>query len=73
MTDSGNHAFRLKMAKQQAETFLRDEGITTLPVDPFVIAATRDITVKPIAHSDGGVSGMLLRHGDDSGYSTLPT
>jgi hypothetical protein len=40
------HAFRLKMAKQKAEGFLRDEGITTVPVDPFAIAASRDIDVK---------------------------
>jgi hypothetical protein len=32
MTKPPNHAFRLKMAKQTAEAFLRDEGITTLPV-----------------------------------------
>src|SRR5271168_3054036 len=63
------HAFRLKMA---AETFLRDEGITTLPVDPFAIAASRDIDVKPKPDTAGGVSGMLLRHGDAFGilYAT---
>jgi len=72
MTNSGNHAFRLKMAKQNAEALLRDEGVATLPVDPFAIAASRDITVKPITHSEGGVSGMLLRHGDEFGilYAT---
>jgi hypothetical protein len=37
-----SHAFRFNMAKQQAEAFLRDEGITTLPVDllPSRAAAT---------------------------------
>ena len=58
------HAFRLKMAKQKAEAFLRDEGITTLPVDPFAIAASRDIEVKAKPDTAGGVSGMLLRYGD---------
>ena len=61
MTKSASHAFRLKMAKQKAEAFLRDEGITTLPIDPFAIAASRDIEVKPKPDGAGGVSGMLLR------------
>jgi hypothetical protein len=67
-----NHAFRLKMAKQAAERFLKDEGIMTLPVDPFAIAASRDIEVKAKPDTVGGVSGMLLRHGDAFGilYAT---
>ena len=66
------HAFRLKMAKQQAEAFLREEGITTLPVDPFAIARSREIEVKPMPDTAGGVSGMLLRHGNTFGilYAT---
>ncbi|HVM78160.1 MAG TPA: ImmA/IrrE family metallo-endopeptidase [Stellaceae bacterium] len=72
MTKFPSHAFRLKMAKQKAETFLRDEGIATLPVDPFAIAASRDIEVKAKPDAAGGVSGMLLRHGDAFGilYAT---
>lgn len=72
MTKAPSHAFRLKMAKQKAEAFLRDEGITTLPVDPFAIAASRDIEVQPKPASADGVSGMLLRHGDVFGilYAT---
>jgi hypothetical protein len=67
-----SHAFRFNMAKQQAEAFLRDEGITTLPVDPFAIARSRDIEVKPKPDTAGGVSGMLLRHGNAFGvlYAT---
>lgn len=59
--------FSLKLARQTAENFLRDEGISTLPVDPFAIAESRDIVVqgKPAEHD--GVSGMLLRHGNDFG------
>jgi hypothetical protein len=66
------HAFRLKMARQQAEAFLRDEGITVLPVDPFAIARSRDIEVKPKRDTAGGVSGMLLRNGNAFGilYAT---
>lgn len=67
-----NHAFRLKMAKQAAEAFLREEGITVLPVDPFAIACSRDIEVKPKPDTAGGVSGMLLRNGNVFGilYAT---
>ncbi len=72
MSKPATHAFRLKMAKQKAETFLRDEGITTLPVDPIQIAKSHDIEVRPMPESSGGVSGMLLRHGDEFGilYAT---
>jgi hypothetical protein len=72
MTKHASHAFRLKMAKQKAEAFVRDEQITSLPVDPFAIAAGRDIEVRPMPDSAGGVSGMLLRHGDVFGilYAT---
>ena len=31
MTKPASHAFRLKMAKQKAEAFLRDEGIHGTP------------------------------------------
>src|SRR5208283_4564934 len=64
--------FRLEMAKKQAEAFLRTEGITTLPVDPFAIAASRDIVVKAKPDTAEGVSGMLLRHGNTFGilYAT---
>lgn len=67
-----NLAFRLKMAKQKAERFLRDEGIASLPVDPFAIATSRNIEVRAKPDTEGGVSGMLLRHGDNFGilYAT---
>lgn len=62
----------LKWARQKAEAFLRDEGITGLPVDPFAIAASRDIVVRAKPDTTEGVSGMLLRHGDEFGimYAT---
>ena len=65
-------AFSLKIAKQSAELFLRNEGITSLPVDPFAIANSRDIIVKAKPDTAEGVSGMLLRHGDAFGimYAT---
>jgi Zn-dependent peptidase ImmA (M78 family) len=60
------------MARQTAEAFLRDEGITSLPVDPFAIAESRDIMVKAKSDAAEGVSGMLLRHGNSFGilYAT---
>jgi IrrE N-terminal-like domain len=72
MTNPANRAFRLRMAKQTAEALLRDEGIITLPVDPFAIAASRNIEVKSKPDTAEGVSGMLLRHGDNFGilYAT---
>lgn len=72
MTRPPNSAFRLKMAKQKAEAFLRDEGITGLPIDPFAIARSRDIEVNPKPDTAAGVSGMLLRHGNSFGilYAT---
>ncbi len=62
----------LKMARQTAEAFLKREGIATLPVDPFAIAANLDIMVEGKPESTDGVSGMLLRHGNNFGivYAT---
>ena len=67
-----NLEFRLKMAKQKAEAFLKEEGITSLPIDPFAIAASRGISVVAKPDTSEGVSGMLLRHGDNFGilYAT---
>jgi hypothetical protein len=64
--------FSLRIARQTAEAFLKEEGITALPVDPFSIADSRDITVQGKPEDRDGVSGMLLRHGNDFGiiYAT---
>jgi len=60
------------IARRAAEILLREEGITSLPVDPFALAASRDITVEGKHEANGGVSGMLLRHGNNFGiiYAT---
>lgn len=65
-------AFRLKMAKQRGEQVARENGFTALPVDPFAIAAKQDIEVRPKHDTEPGVSGMLLRHGNEFGilYAT---
>ncbi|MEN4966854.1 ImmA/IrrE family metallo-endopeptidase [Brucella intermedia] len=64
--------FRLLLAKQGAERFLTDEGIDTLPVDPFAIAESRDIIVQGKPPEVEGVSGMLHRYGNTFGimYAT---
>jgi hypothetical protein len=62
-----NHLFKLKMAKQAAEKFLRDENIEALPIDPLAIAESRGITVQAKPDTADGVSGMLLRSGNSFG------
>jgi hypothetical protein len=57
----------LKLARQTAEAFLKEEGLLALPVDPFAIAAGRDIMVEGKPENTEGVSGMLLRHGNNFG------
>ena len=59
-------------AEAKAEHWLREHGITSLPIDPFEIAAGLEIEVRPKADAEPGVSGMLLRHGDNFGilYAT---
>lgn len=59
--------FSLKLAQRTAEAFLKEEGILTLPVDPFAIAESRDIMVEGKPENVEGVSGMLLRHGNNFG------
>jgi len=63
---------RTTLARRKAEALLKQKGIDTLPVDPFSIAEASDIVVEPKAGTAGGVSGMLLRHGDVFGilYAT---
>lgn len=67
-----NRAFRLKLARQKAEALLKAEGLKELPIDPFAIAASRDILVEGKPDTAAGVSGMLMRHGNSFGimYAT---
>lgn len=64
--------FQLINARRRAEALLRDEGIDRLPVDPFAIAESREIVVQAKVDAEPGVSGMLLRHGNNFGilYAT---
>ena len=64
--------FRLKIAQQTAEAFLKKKGLLKLPVDPFKIAESLDIAVQGKPNDVAGVSGMLIRHGNSFGiiYAT---
>jgi Zn-dependent peptidase ImmA (M78 family) len=48
-----------------AEQLIKEWGITKLPIDPFAIAKDREITVAAKPATNGGVSGMLIRFGND--------
>ena len=67
-----NRAFRLKMAIQKGEALVHELGIDSLAVDPFAIAERHDIVVEAKPDTTEGVSGMLLRHGNEFGilYAT---
>ena len=56
----------------QAERFLQEEGITSLPIDVIDIAESRGIVVQGKPDTAPGVSGMLIRAGDNFGimYAT---
>lgn len=56
---------RLKLAKQRAEGLIAELGIAGPPVDPIAIAIEHGIDVQAKPPDAQGVSGMLLRHGDD--------
>jgi len=60
------------LACQHAEQLIREFEITSLPVNPVVIAARRDIIVQAKADTAAGISGMLMRVGNRFGimYAT---
>jgi len=55
-----------------ARQVLKEHRIAALPVDPVAIAKAVGIAVIPKPATNGGVSGMLIRHGNDFaiGYAT---
>ena len=59
------------MAALEAEKLIREQEIDRLPVDPIEIAEALGIIVRPKATKDG-VSGMLIRYGNEFGimYAT---
>lgn len=61
MTRADPYAF----ASVAAEQLIKELGITALPVDPFAIASGRKIEVRAKPARDAGVSGMLIRVGNE--------
>jgi hypothetical protein len=63
---------RRSLAEMAASTLLHQLKVDTLHVDPEAIATSKGITVKPKPDTATGVSGMLLKVGDDFGimYAT---
>lgn len=64
MTWSNSRAALNNRAAAAAERVIRDHAIVALPVQPIEIAQHLCIEVLAKPASDAGVSGMLLRHGD---------
>lgn len=63
---------RLTRAVRRAENFLKEKGMCTFPINPFEIAEMLEITVQAKPVDKPGVSGMLVRYGNDFGifYAT---
>lgn len=51
-------------AAAKAEAWLRDNGFTSLPIDPVKVAELLEIPVHPLEQTKPGVSGMLHRAGN---------
>ena len=68
MTGGDPHIF----ATQTAEHLVRNMAGAALPIDPFAIARRKNIDVLPKPVSDAGVSGVLIRVGNEFaiGYAT---
>ncbi len=71
MIGKGRHA-RRTLAGNAANTVLREFKIEGLRVDPETIAVRKGILVKPKPDTAAGVSGMLIKAGDQFGilYAT---
>lgn len=71
MSDVVSGRDRDQLAAHEAEVLIKELGIDSLPVDPAAIAELLGILVQPKT-APGGVSGMLVRLGNDFaiGYAT---
>lgn len=56
---------RRQLCETKSREVLRDLGIASLPVDPIWIAEQRGIMVQAKSAESRGVSGMLVRAGDE--------
>jgi hypothetical protein len=59
-------------ASRMAEEIIKGEGISSLPIDPKAFASAKGFTVEAMPASSLGVSGMLIRYGNEFAiaYST---
>jgi Zn-dependent peptidase ImmA (M78 family) len=66
------HVARRTLAENTAHGVLREMKIEGLHVDPEAIATAKGIVVKPKPNTSDGVSGMLVKAGDEFGimYAT---
>ena len=60
-----NKDLRYLVAQREAEKYLKDNGIHSLPVDPFAIAKKESLVVQAWPESIKGASGMLVKQQDD--------
>jgi hypothetical protein len=65
-----------KLAQQQAEKcaedLIKNLGISAFPIDPVSVATQHDILLQPMAQTEPGIAGFLMKVGDSFGigYST---
>lgn len=64
MSGAGSE-FRLIEAGLQAQKVLKERGIDSLPVDPMLLAENEGILVQAKSADAQGVSGMLIRFGQE--------
>ena len=59
-------------AEKRAEDLIKGLGIAALPIDPAAIARSHDIELMPMVQTAPGISGFLMKSGDNFGigYST---
>jgi len=62
-----------KLIKNRAEKIVYNHGISSFPVDPILIAQKENIEVRPKNDCSEGISGVLLKVGEQYGimYSTF--
>jgi Zn-dependent peptidase ImmA (M78 family) len=54
-----------EQVEQRAKDVLREHGLTTIPIDPIVLAKAQGIKVFNAKFSDDSLVGMVAKRGDD--------
>ena len=72
MTTFASPKLAQQHAEKCAEDLIKELGIVALPIDPAAIAKRHDITLMPMAQTAPGITGFLMKSGDNFGigYST---